>query len=266
MRGEGLVSFPVCVKETDLSISVDEASYNRSLPEKALEQVRRCREELDGYIALDPQFLHTLQPHPVPLGAPRIVRMMAGAAARAGVGPMAAVAGAFAELVGRSLLGQAREVIVENGGDVFLKTLRPRRAAIFAGPSPLSERVGLLIRPRPTAPRRAVPRPSAEWAPGGRGWAPRRGWAPGGCRGICTSSGTVGPSLSFGRADAAVVLGGSAALADAVATALGNRVQDESSIVPALQFACGIRGVHGAVVILGDKLGAMGAVELVPIG
>ncbi len=86
---------------------------------------------------------------------------MAGASARAGVGPMAAVAGAIAEQVGRGLLGQVHEVIVENGGDIFLKILRPRRAAIFAGASSLSERVQLQV------------------APDGRCW------------GLCTSSGTV---------------------------------------------------------------------------
>ncbi len=214
MRGKALVSFPVCLRETDLSISVDEASYTPSLPEKALELVYRCRRQLEGYISLDPAFIHSLQPYPLRPDAPRIARVMAGASARAGVGPMAAVAGAIAEQVGRGLLGQVHEVIVENGGDIFLKILRPRRAAIFAGASSLSERVQLQV------------------APDGRCW------------GLCTSSGTVGPSLSFGRADAAVVLSRSAALADAAATALGNRVQDESCIAPALQFACGSGGAR----------------------
>ncbi len=232
IRGEGLASFPVCMRETDLYISVDEASYTRSLPEVALDLVHRCRSELECYIDRDPAFLQALQPLPVRPHAPRIVRLMSGAAARAGVGPMAAVAGAVAELVGRSLLRIVREVIVENGGDIFLKTLRHRRVGIFAGQSPLSDRVGLLIHPD------------------------------GGCCSICTSSGTVGPSLSFGRADAALVVSRRAALADAAATALGNRIKDESKMIPALQFACGIRGVRGAVVILGDKLGAMGEIEL----
>lgn len=232
MRGKGLVSFPVCLKETDLCVSVDEASYNRALPSETLELVRHYREELESYIARDPVFLHTLQPHPALPQAPRIVSMMSIAAARTGVGPMAAVAGAIAELVGRGLLRHAREVIVENGGDIFLKTLQLRKVGIFAGPSPLSDRVGILIRPD------------------------------GRCCSICTSSGTVGPSLSFGRADAAVVVSNSAALADATATALGNLVQDASSFAPALQFACGIRGIRGAVIIQGDRLGAMGEVEL----
>jgi hypothetical protein len=233
MRGEGLVSFPVCVKETDLCISVAEAGYTRSLPEMALDLVHCCRGELERYIDRNPAFLHALQPTPVLPHAPGIVRMMAGAAARAGVGPMAAVAGAIAEVVGRGLLHTVREVIVENGGDIFMKTIQPRRVGIFAGQSPLSDRVGLLMRPD------------------------------GRCCSICTSSGTVGPSLSFGQADAAVVISRYAALADAVATAMGNRVKDESGLALALQFACGIRGVQGAVVILGDKLGAIGEIELI---
>jgi hypothetical protein len=233
MRGKGLVSFPACVRETDLYISVDEAGYTRSLPEMALDLIRCYRDELERYIDRYPAFLCALRPLPALSHAPVIVRMMSGAADRAGVGPMAAVAGAIAELVGRGLLRTVREVIVENGGDIFMKTIQPRRVGIFAGQSPLSDRVGLLMRPDDR-----------------------------GCS-ICTSSGTVGPSLSFGQADAAVVVSRHAALADAVATAMGNRVKDETGLTAALQFACGIRGVQGAVVILGDKLGANGKIELI---
>ncbi len=119
---------------------------------------------------------------------------MAAAAQTAGVGPMAAVAGAIAECVGRELLEFSPEVIVENGGDIFLKVSHRRTVGIFAGDSPLTGRIGIQIEARDTP------------------------------LGVCTSSGTVGHSLSFGRADAVVVLAPAAALADAAATAIGNRV------------------------------------------
>lgn len=235
VRGRGLVSFHVCSKESDLLISVDRASFVPELPGVALSLLNECRRELEEFLLRDPEFGRALEPYPVSPKAPRLARMMAAAAARAGVGPMAAVAGAIAEVVGRRLLRYVEEVIVENGGDIFLKALSPRTVGIFAGASPLSERVGLLVRPSP------------------------------GFYGICTSSGTVGPSLSFGRADAAVVVGSTAALADAVATALGNRVQTAADFPAALNFACQIRGVLGAVVIQGDKLGVLGKIELVPL-
>lgn len=147
---------------------------------------------------------------------------------------MAAVAGAVATFVGHGLLKCVKEVIVENGGDIFIKSYKPRIIGIFAGDSPLSERVGIKLQ--------------ASFG-----------------QGICTSSGTVGPSLSFGYADAAVVVSKSAALADAAATALGNRIQTEKDFAPALAFVSKIRGVEGAVIIKGNKLGAIGKIELVPV-
>lgn len=66
----------------------------------------------------DPDFKLTLSPHPVLPGAPVIAEAMAASANLAGVGPMAAVAGAFAEFVGRDLMKVCAEVIVENGGDI----------------------------------------------------------------------------------------------------------------------------------------------------
>ncbi|MBP1711906.1 MAG: hypothetical protein H6Q42_109 [Deltaproteobacteria bacterium] len=146
--------------------------------------------------------------------------------------PMAAVAGAMAEFVGRDLLGESPEVIVENGGDLFIQLSRELKIAIFAGPSPLSMRVGLKI---------------SESAKG---------------LGVCTSSGTVGPSLSFGRADAVCILSPSAALADAAATAVGNVVKSAGDLTTGLETAQSIEGVTGAVLIVGEKMGAWGKVEL----
>ena len=160
---------------------------------------------------------------------------MIEAARAAGVGPMAAVAGALAARVGRQLVLLSPEVIVENGGDIFLAITQPATVSLFAGKSPLSHRVGLKIDP---------------------GLTPL---------GVCTSSGTVGHSFSFGRADAACVLAPKAALADAAASALGNRVQQAGDIAAALEWAETAPEILGAVVVVGDKLGVWGRVELVPL-
>jgi hypothetical protein len=223
----GLVAFQVMVKETDLFIKA-----TRNLAEPARQSVLRYRHQLESYIHLHPSFLHSLSPWPGDDFAAPIIQNMIRAGREAGVGPMAAVAGAMAEGVGRDLLKESPEVIVENGGDIFLRSSRKVPIGIFAGKSPLSLRVGLL-----------VPASEEPW-------------------GVCTSSGTVGPSLSFGRADAVCILSPSTALADAAATAVGNRVRSSADLEGGLDRAKEIAGVVGAVIIAGDKLAAWGKIEL----
>ena len=194
--------------------------------------VVRLREQLLCYAREHPGFLEALAPVGAECGCPDLVKMMCEAGHAAGVGPMAAVAGAVAECVGTDLEKLSSEVIVENGGDIYIIGSKPRRMAVFAGESPLSMKVNLLI---PAAPEGI---------------------------GVCTSSGTVGHSLSLGRADAAVVISPSAALADAAATAVGNMVQSEADIEAALTRGMKIPGAKGILIISGDKMGAIGAIEL----
>ena len=136
-----LVSFNVVVKETDLYIRA-----KRDLTEKAHEVVVQQRGFLEEYIRHHPGFATAMEPFPVENEAPDIVREMAEAAEKVGVGPMAAVAGAIAERVGRELLKLSPEVLVENGGDIFLKTLKKRRVGIYTGKPPFDGRVALEIR------------------------------------------------------------------------------------------------------------------------
>lgn len=230
MAREGLVGFRVAVRETDLLV-LAVRDFTREVREVAVQE----RQQLEAYIARHPDFLTTLVPWPEDRYAPPVVREMILAAARVGVGPMAAVAGALAERVGRALVPLSDEVIVENGGDIFMKITRSATVALYAGQSPLSHRVGLKIDPA---------------------WAPL---------GVCTSSATVGHSLSFGRADAACVVAPSAALADAAATALGNRVADAQAIPAALEWTATVPEILGAVVVVGEKLGVRGRLELAPL-
>ncbi len=230
MARTGLTGFRVAVKETDLWVLA-----GRDFSPEVREVVIQERQQLEAYIAGHPGFLTSLVPWPEDPFAPPVVREMIEAAAAAGVGPMAAVAGVLAARVGRFLTPLSPEVIVENGGDIYLAITGPATVALFAGKSPLSHRVGLNLDPALSP------------------------------LGVCTSSATVGHSLSLGRADAACVLAKSAALADAAATALGNRVQGLDSIAPALEWLENLPDILGAVVIVGEKLGAWGRVELVPL-
>ncbi len=225
-----LVSFGVMVKETDLLIRA-----RVDLKERALELVWQCRAELERYIADHPLFLETLEPLRVSHDAPQIVRDMAEAARRVGVGPMAAVAGGIAEFVGRGLLPFSPEVIVENGGDIFLKITKRRVAGIYAGESAFTGKIGFEIQPEDTP------------------------------LGICTSSGTVGHSLSFGTADAAIAFSPSAALADAAATAIGNLVATAEDIPAAINFAQGIPLLQAVAIVKDSTMGLWGKLKLVEI-
>lgn len=228
----GLVSCEVRVRETDLQIlaPVDVSAT-------ALDYVRLYRNQLENYLARHPAFQSAMSPLPLDRLAPALVQEMYRAAWAAGVGPMAAVAGVIAEFVGLSLLERHgfSEIVVENGGDIYLQRQAEATVAIFAGASPLSNKVGLRL---------------------------RAGQTP---IGICTSSATVGPSLSLGRADAVTVLSASTALADAVATRIGNETKHERDINQALALAADIPGLRGVVIIKGEKLGAWGDLELVSL-
>jgi len=224
-----LVSFRVQVRQSDLYIRA-----GRDLTEAARSSLIQHRAGLESYAAAHPEFLDALLPMPADPLAPALVREMLEAGRAAGVGPMAAVAGAIAEAVGRDLLPLSPEIIVENGGDIWLAVASTSTIAIFAGRSPLSNRVGLKVEP---------------------GVCPLS---------ICTSSATVGHSLSFGQADAAVAVARTGALADAAATAIGNAARGPQAVAAALEAAQAIPGLLGAVVICGERLGAWGeAVELV---
>ncbi|MEE4242156.1 MAG: UPF0280 family protein [Desulfopila sp.] len=233
-QAEGLVSSYVKIKETDLHIQAD-----REIQRRAEEIVLYCRLQLEDYILRNPSFYTSLAPLPKDFTAPPLIQAMFDAGRKAGVGPMAAVAGGIAEFVGLKLMAEGvGEIIIENGGDIFLSRCQPVQLAIFAGISPLSNNVGLeLVPPMP--------------------------WA------VCTSSGTVGHSLSLGQADSVTVVARSAYLADAAATRLGNEVCPGSdmkkSVKKTLAVAETIEGVVGAVVICGEVLGAVGEVKLIRI-
>ena len=233
-RGEDLVYFQVKVKQTDLSIGVTRESFTPDLAHRIEQRVIRLRAGLETYIESHPEFLTSLEPVNLKPGAPEIAQRMSRASRLAGVGPMAAVAGAFAEEVGE-LLTVCPDVVVENGGDLYIRTTRERLVGVVAGYSPFSNRIAVRIKP--------------EESP----------------LGICTSSGTVGPSFSLGKADAAVVKATSACLADAVATGASNRVLSRERLMAAVDYAQSVTGVTGILVIKEDQMAAWGDIELVPV-
>ena len=229
IKDQDLISFNIVINETDLYIR---ASTN--LREKAHKLVSKYRGALEGYIKQHPQFLTSLEPIAVGEHAPPIIKEMAKATERVGVGPMASVAGAVAEFVGNDLLAFSPEIIVENGGDIYLKSSRKRIIGIYAAKSPLTGKIGLEINAQDTP------------------------------LGICTSSGTVGHSLSYGKADAVIAISKSATLADAAATAIGNLIVQPADIPDGIELAKSIKGLKGVIIIEGDKMGLWGEVKISP--
>jgi len=227
IKDKDLVSFNTTVKETDLYIR---ASTN--LEWKARKLVLKYRDTLERYIRRHPSFLTSLEPLFVSDNAPLIIKSMSEAAKRVGTGPMASVAGAIAEFVGNELLTLSPEIIIENGGDIFLRSLKKRLIGIHAGISSITGKIGLEINGTDTP------------------------------LGICTSSGMVGHSLSFGKADAVIVLAKSATLADAAATAIGNLIKQPTDVSVGTEFASGIDGLRGVIIIKNDKVGLWGKVKL----
>jgi uncharacterized protein len=219
--------FTVKISETDLYILADS-----DLSDPAFQSALRCRLQIEEYIRIHPEFRTSLVPVAWDKLAPDIVRDMLMASDRAGVGPMASVAGAIAEHVGKDLLKASANVMVENGGDIYLNVTDPVSIGIFAGDSPLTGRIALNIEAKDTP------------------------------LGICTSSGTVGHSLSFGIADAVCIKSKSTALSDAAATSVGNLIRKKSDVKKGLERAMSIPGVLGVLIITGDTLAVQGNMEL----
>lgn len=190
--------------------------------------VVEARRRLERYIARHPAFRTALAPLPLLADPPEAARRMAVAAELTGLGPMAAVAGTLAQLGAEAALADGcDEVIVENGGDIFLVAARPVTIALHAGAA-LGSRLAFHIDPQQT--------PLA----------------------LCSSSGTMGHSLSFGRCDLATVASRDASLADAAATLVGNLVRRERDLTPALERVGAIPGVDGILAVVDGRIGLWG--------
>ena len=221
-----------CVKflESDLWIGVDSGSYRASMEADTYTMLVDLRRQMDAYLLMDPAYKAALMPYDAGLEAPEILKEMSRISHKTGIGPMSAVAGAVAKKVAEFL--GTKEVIVENGGDIYAKAASDMDISVFAGQSPLSEKVGLHI------PAAAFP------------------------LGICTSSGTVGPSLSLGRADAVMIVCKDVMLADSYATAMANRIQTVNDLQSVIDRISNIPEILGAIAVKDDRMAITGQFEL----
>ncbi|MDD3621527.1 MAG: UPF0280 family protein [Methanofollis sp.] len=211
-------------KQTITTVLADEDAHVAAAKEGML----RAREELEQFIREDPFFGVTFDPYDVPEVENLTVRRMGAASLEAGVGPMAAVAGTIAWAGAEAMQAAgARFGVVDNGGDIALFSDREVRIGVHAGASPFSDRFAFVVPPQEEI------------------------------LGICTSSATVGPSISFGVADAVTVFSRDVSRADAWATSLCNTISpgDEGPFAPLEGTA-----VAGAIVILCEEIGVWGEV------
>ncbi|MGB9642272.1 MAG: UPF0280 family protein [Candidatus Ratteibacteria bacterium] len=224
-----MVASTVTIEESDLLILSE-----KDLSNQARKELKKQRNLLKTYIKNFPDFYYSFEPVQVDNSAPEIVKEMSKASFLCNVGPMATVAGAIADFVGRYLLNFAHEVIIENGGDIFLMIEKEKIVTIFAGASPFSLKIGIRVRPKPYP------------------------------FGIATSSGTIGHSTSFGKADSVTVLCPSATIADGLATFMCNQTPDDdfSGIKNSLRDFPFLEGI---LVIKQDKLFAWGDIEIIKI-
>ncbi len=224
---KGFFAFEVRFKETDLYIKA-----KKNLASEAREAVINFRYQLESYIKSHPSFLTSLSPVPTDPLAPEIVKEMISSSSVANVGPMASVAGTIALYVGKALLHLSNEVIVENGGDIYLNTSFPVKVGIFSGKTPFSNRVYIIVDPKK------------------------------GQHGVCTSSAKIGHSLSFGDADTVTVVANSPSLADALATSLGNRIKKIQDFERVIEPFKNISGFFGALAIVRGKMAIFGDIEI----
>ncbi len=210
-----MIREPFHFRETFATILADDPAHIQA----AKAGMMAARQVLEAYIARDPFFVATFDPYDPDSDEPVITRM-ADAARTAGVGPMAAVAGTIA-WSGVEAMQDAGALfgVIDNGGDIALLSDRPVRVGVHAGSAALSDRVAFVVPPQPSI------------------------------LGICTSSATVGPSISFGIADAVTVFSRNVALSDAWATAVCNAIRpDDRSVLDRVDP----REVSGIFAIMGD--------------
>ena len=238
--------FKVVHLETDLWIGVghdNDLAENGQRTDDEINELRSyikqyitaLRSEIETFILKHPEFNTSFTPLTYKGKVPGSIQQLLEASAIAGTGPMAGIAGLFSEHIVKRIRKDTSnaEILAENGGDIFISTTSELLISIYAGDSPLSKKLALKI-------------PKGEW-------------------GICTSSGTVGHSTSFGKADAVTVVSKSTVLADALATHIANQVHTPDDIQEVLEDSNKYKGIEGVVIICEDKIGITGNIELVPV-
>lgn len=231
--GRNFDNFIVKVEETDLWVGISKGFLNESLKEELKEYIIEERKILKEYIDSDSQFESSLIPYKAAQDSPKYIKQMSKLSFLANVGPMAGVAGAFSLLAGKYLKNKnIPEVIIENGGDIFIYGMENLTIGVYAGNSVFTNKISI-----------ETDLHKKEF-------------------GICSSSGSFGHSLSFGRADLVTVIAEDVILADLFATAICNKVKDKEDVEKIINELKNIKEISGAMIIMEDKLGIFGNLKI----
>ncbi len=228
-------TFQIVLEESDIMVTAE-----KNLASPMLKTLHNLRADIKAWLHLYPEFRTSLVPLPMPEGAiPSVIKRMYAGSAKAHVGPFAAVAGTIAHMLAEEYAPISPNIIVENGGDVYMFSHTERRVALLANPvqtpqnSHAMPSLGLLLK--------AQDFPLA----------------------LCASSATIGHSLSLGQGELAAVLAKDGAFADAMATALGNGLKNPQNIETVLNTAKQYSEIHGVFLQCGEAIGIWGDLELI---
>jgi len=224
---DDLYSFEITIKESNLFIKTC-----KDLKAVAFETLYKIRKELESYILKSKEFLVSLSPIKCDKNAPQIVRKMIKTSSEVGVGPMACVAGAISEEVGKVLLKYCSECIVENGGDIFLKANKEVVLGLYAGKYNPLNNISIILKQSDKP------------------------------YGVCTSSAKIGPSLSFGESDVSLIISHDAYFSDCLASACGNIIKNDKDIEKAIDFARKFTQTVGCCFVCNNKIAFWGDFEL----
>ncbi len=238
-KNEGMLRFTLIIEESDLLIVMDPVVEEDIVYTYAEKVLTNIREDIKSMIQEYPQFYKSHSPLEIGddkldrifkqthIHYPDMIKRMLEASTQVNVGPMACVAGITSEYLVKAIQEEFNvvNILAENGGDIYIDGSSDKTISIYAGQSPLSNQLALKINKEdlPTS--------------------------------ICTSSGTVGHSFSYGKADAVVVVSKDSALADASATALANFIQKKEDIKEVINQASSIQNLNSIVIIKDDQIG-----------
>ncbi len=229
IEGKEFLKFEVKVKETDLLIIA-----KKNLKKEIYNEVKKQREILEEYIKKNPKFYYSFTPV-IAESEDEIIKLMSKSSLLTKTGPMASVAGAIAEIIGKKFLDFSEEIIIENGGDIFAKMGRNFIVGIYAGKSPFSMKIGIKLKGR------NIP------------------------YGIATSSGTFGHSFSYGDADAVCVVSPSATLSDGAATYFGNLIKEKIDKDIIIEELNNFPFIEGIIIIRKKEIFIWGNIEIVSL-
>lgn len=228
VKAQGVRNFNITIYESDLQIYTD-----RDIKNALEEELKLIRSTIEAYVKTYPAFNESLEPIKVLAEDPVIIRHMKEASKKLGVGPMATVAGAVSHYLGQKYYKESKELVIENGGDIYVYSSEHKKILLHGGPNAKVKNLTIQID------KASLP------------------------IGICTSSGKLGHSLSFGNCDAVTVISKDTLVADAAATAFGNLLKDKNDIKNVLTYSKTFKDIEGVIAIVDDQMGAWGDFEFI---